>query len=504
MSDLHVLVIDDSENWQEALPDILQRLADNVQVDVAPTYDIALQFVNNKTYDLATVDMSLLGDVLDDQLGLDLLQEFRDDPRQEGCGLVVVSNYPTPENILRSLREHGAHDFIEKDQFDDEQFLEVGRAAILNARLRQATIKASARYSLTINFNLSSLVGSELAGPNLRSIHAADHPQQFNATDLVRRADNLNLYVLHENADLWRSEARSIGQELYHILTGDRRILGDLASAQALAERSYDLWLRFRGPAISLGTPFELLRDGNDALVLKHILTHAWIQPGFSRKPGLFHRFLRDLYQDQQTLRILVVGANSDGYIPAAEQEAHLIAESLKRNLQCLGIAHKVTLLSGPDATCTNVSQALQQDGYHLFHYAGHGRFSDQLPEVSDLVLQDGVLTAADLNLLVSDTPLRFVFLSCCLGSRTAAGVGRGDFHGMLEALARADIPIVLGYRWTVADTPAMDLALDFYHTLWRTFSPGEALLQARRNIARKYGLDDDTWAAPVLLMQNQ
>jgi len=36
------------------------------------------------------------------------------------------------------------------------------------------------------------------------------------------------------------------------------------------------------------------------------------------------------------------------------------------------------------------------------------------------------------------------------------------------------------------------------------TFSPGEAMLEARREIALgKYGLNDETWAAPVLLMQN-
>jgi CHAT domain-containing protein len=73
-----------------------------------------------------------------------------------------------------------------------------------------------------------------------------------------------------------------------------------------------------------------------------------------------------------------------------------------------------------------------------------------------------------------------------------------------MEALARADVPTVLGYRWAVPDASASYLAQKFYQTLWRTFSPGEALLEARRDAAiRARGRDNDAWASPILLMQN-
>jgi hypothetical protein len=55
-----------------------------------------------------------------------------------------------------------------------------------------------------------------------------------------------------------------------------------------------------------------------------------------------------------------------------------------------------------------------------------------------------------------------------------------------------------------VPDEPAQRLALDFYQVLWRTFAPGEALLEARRRAAMgQQGRNSETWAAPVLLMQN-
>jgi CHAT domain-containing protein len=96
------------------------------------------------------------------------------------------------------------------------------------------------------------------------------------------------------------------------------------------------------------------------------------------------------------------------------------------------------------------------------------------------------------------------VFLNCCLGARNASHLGRGDFYGMLEAVARAGIPTVLGYRWTVLDASAKRLAEAFYDSLWQTFSPGEALLEARiqATLGLK-GLDDESWAAPVMVVQN-
>jgi hypothetical protein len=106
--------------------------------------------------------------------------------------------------------------------------------------------------------------------------------------------------------------------------------------------------------------------------------------------------------------------------------------------------------------------------------------------------------------MLVRNSPLALVYLSCCFGARSERAVGRGDFSGMLEALAQADVPMVLGYRWTVADDPAVSIARTFHSSLWHYLCPGESLLKARRASAMSaLGRDDDSWASPVFLMQN-
>ena len=193
MSDLRVLVVEDKQNWQEALPQILRRLGGEVQVDVAPSYAAALQGITNEDYDLAIVDLALLGDPVDsrdaDQLGMELLRELRESRRNQGCGLIVLTAYPSTDRTRQAIRDYAADDFIEKHDFDDHHFAEVARDAVLNARLRQAGVKASARYRLTVTFSQEFLVGSELTGPDRRASYTASHPTHFDVADLARRAE---------------------------------------------------------------------------------------------------------------------------------------------------------------------------------------------------------------------------------------------------------------------------------------------------------------------------
>jgi CheY-like chemotaxis protein len=516
MSDVRVLVVEDTERWQELLKECLQGLGESLQVDIAPNYRAALQAIRDHTYDLVTMDLELSGDSPDptdpNQEGMQLLRMLRDSHyKQNGCGLIVVTGFASLERMRQAFRTYGVDDFIDKADFDDQTFLEIARAAVRNMRLRRAVARSNARYRLTITCGQNQLVGSELSGPDRRAAYASAHPISFEVDDLVRRTDNLNTLLLQRNsADAWRPEARSIGDAIYQALAREQRILGDLVAARALADRFSDLWIQFSSPPVGLGLPFELLRDGDDFLGYAHILTRRLHQTGptFSRKPEPFHAFVEALLKDNKTLRVLVVGANSDGAIPEAEREATEIAAAIKRDLDYLGITSEVLLLAGRNASYARVSHELSEGRYHIFHYAGHGRYSDTLPEISGLILSDEqgpiTLTAADLNSLVRDTDLQLVYLSCCLGARNATQIGRGDFYGALEAVARADVPIVLGYRWTVVDKRAKNLARQFYHALWQTFSAGEALLAARKAIARgPRGRDDDTWISPVLLVQN-
>jgi hypothetical protein len=81
--------------------------------------------------------------------------------------------------------------------------------------------------------------------------------------------------------------------------------------------------------------------------------------------------------------------------------------------------------------------------------------------------------------------------------------VDTSAFQDTLEALARADVPIIVGYRWGIPDPVAVRLAQLFYRELWYRFDPGEALFQARRTIGMAAGGGSNyAWATPVLVLQ--
>jgi CheY-like chemotaxis protein len=515
MTKLNILVAEDHERWQKALKETLEDLGGEVTVEIAPDYATALHHIKNQKYDLATVDLSLSGapPVASDTdlLGMELMREWRTGSHNQGCGLIVLTAYPKLTHTREALLKYGAFDFIEKREFDDRTFPRIARAAILAARLKHAAHRQRKILYFTVNFNEESFVGCKMSGPTRSLEYIAKHPPRLNASDLIRRTDDLKMSMLKGDRGRWRPEANSIGNAIYSSLADDQRIVQDLASARVLPDQGKDLWLEFNGPATGLGIPFELLRDGKDTLSLRHILTRRLVHEGLvSYNTDPFHTFVQRLQMNGDELRLLIVGSNSDGRIPGAEAEAKELKINIEKDLDALGIMYEIKALIGKDATYDNVSDALHSGGYHIFHYAGHGRYTDILPEISSLFLLDNggkpkPMRAADLNQIVKDSQLQFVFLSCCLSARSAEQPGRGDFSGIIEALALASVPTVLGYRWPVEDSSALLLAKSFYESLWRTFSPAESLSEARSDATRgEDGRDDETWLSPVLLVQNR
>jgi CheY-like chemotaxis protein len=512
MNDLNILVVEDREDWQDTLELTLKKLGRSVIVDLAPTYSKALEKIRDKSYSLAIVDLGLPDDVAnqhEEYLGLALLGEIRRSDRNGDCGLIVLTVTERHDVTRRALREYKVYDCVIKDDFKSETFLQTASESIFQARLTCAKKRSEFYHRVTIAFNDKYLLGSELSGPSRQLVKTPDNPPPFDIDDLSRRADNLNLFLMAGGPKTWRPEAKSIGKEIYQALDNRHSLLEPLIAARALAPNN--VWLQFIGPSLGLSVPFELARDEEDYLCLKYPLTRRIRPSVVSLKVSPFHAFLENLSQanvQDRRLTALVVGSNSDGNIPEAEVEAEVVARMIEEEARILGFQCSPKMLLGDDATFARVCDELKSGRYHLFHYAGHGRYNDKLPEISGLILKDHesksrTLDAASLFLLVKNSQLQLVFLSCCLGARTGLQIGSGDFHGTLEAIARADIPNVIGYRWIVSDDSAQTMAKAFYQNLWRTLSPAEAMREARESFAIGWGRNDETWASPVQLMQN-
>lgn len=499
---LRFLVIEDDERWQEELSKILTRLAGQVQVDIAPTYTDASRLIKINNYDLATVDMSLDGDDHSQSQsfagqGMTLLNEIRNSDRNNWCGLIMVTAYPEPENSRQAFRDYEVDDFIDKNTFDSNQFLESVRSAIWEGRIRRVERKAKSLHRLMITFDNGGLRSNELLGPNLRTAYPVIQQRFIDTLGLARQSKALDLSN--------QSEVQDIGQAVYQALTREQHILGALTTAWGRVEDADDFWLHFSAPVAELDTPLELIRAENHYLAHRHIITRSVTKLGqnTSLKTEPFHKHLEDLHRNKDVLRILIIDTIEASLQGTVEQEGHFLTKCLKTYLDCLDIMYEITLLTGPEATHVEVSQALRDGQYHLFHYKGDLNYQDSPSGMNGLMLYDRKMTADDLSLLVRGTDLRHIFLSTRQGDASLSYSEPNLALDLCQALTQADIPLVLGYRWVMTDEAALKFAQNYYQALWRTFSPGNAILQAREQLALYRDVFGEAWAAPLLLMQN-
>jgi CHAT domain-containing protein len=137
--------------------------------------------------------------------------------------------------------------------------------------------------------------------------------------------------------------------------------------------------------------------------------------------------------------------------------------------------------------------------GYRILHFATHGWFSSEYPELSALVLsrvdehghpRDGVLWAHEIATL--DLSADLVVLSAC-DTGLGTEIGGEGLVGLTHAFFRAGAPRVLASLWRVDDQAAVDLMTAFYRGyLDDGLSPAESLRRAQLAVRA-----DPRWQRP-------
>ncbi len=114
------LVVEDEPTWRELLTEMLTDLGATVRT--AADYDGAMAALVDGPYQLALIDLSLAGPDHENRDGLRVLARFRQ--RWPEGRAILITGYGTVELAVRALTEYGASDFIRKEAFDRERFLE--------------------------------------------------------------------------------------------------------------------------------------------------------------------------------------------------------------------------------------------------------------------------------------------------------------------------------------------------------------------------------------------
>jgi CHAT domain-containing protein len=375
----------------------------------------------------------------------------------------------------------------------------------------------------TIHVNTERQINFDLSGGilNYTSRDAKTWSMDTANINLWMQDLGYDIATYHRLADLrgfakWRRQVKREGERLYNDLIQEYPDLDrHLAIARQAAEKDpANLTLIFEGPRHHLGIPYELLRERDAYLAIKHPLCRkvSGIQV---RHTEMFDEFLFNLRKKKQALRVLLIASDVDGRIPKVDQEIDELKAIITRQAQRLSMRmDDPKVIHSNNATIQEVKKQLEHCKYHIVHYAGHSGFDEVSTENSGLRLwkqtfggkEKVLVTARELGTWLAGSETRLFYLSSCTGAWTGNEQAfiNNDYLGIMDAVASGGIPYVFGFRWYVSDDTSRDFARTFYEDLFRRpHSPERAAWTARSTLYATYGERDETWASPILIAQN-
>lgn len=131
-----ILVVDDLESWREELVETLQH--DGLHADSASTATEALQRLDETLYHLLVLDIRLVDADQSNMDGISLLGELEKRGLSEATKVIMLSAHDTKEHMRMAFRDYKVADFLSKDKFSKQVFLEsVWRAFSEEAHINQ-------------------------------------------------------------------------------------------------------------------------------------------------------------------------------------------------------------------------------------------------------------------------------------------------------------------------------------------------------------------------------
>ncbi len=202
----------------------------------------------------------------------------------------------------------------------------------------------------------------------------------------------------------------------------------------------------------------------------------------------------------QAPLRVLVMISNPREY-PQLDVEAEwqILNDALGDLIQ----RGQVSLTRLAQPTLLALQEQLRKDEYHIFHFIGHGMFSDYKQD-GLLLLEDEQGAGAPVSghylgtLLHDEKSLRLALLNACEGGRTSAS---DLYAGTAQQLVRQGIPAVIAMQFEVSERTAATLSREFYRSLADNYPVDAALAEARKAIYTQG--QDIEWGIPVLYMRS-
>lgn len=162
----------------------------------------------------------------------------------------------------------------------------------------------------------------------------------------------------------------------------------------------------------------------------------------------------------------LLAAGLADEAAPLVDRELRAVVRAARRG------GRRARLLRGTKARFAAFAEAVPEAG--IVHFAGHGSFRWDGPEMSALRFADGWASLTEIEGV--DFHADLTVLSACRGGAVRAG--GGQFAGLTRALLRAGSRSVLASPWTVSDRTAARFFAAFHREL-AAGRPAPAALRA-------------------------
>ena len=148
--------------------------------------------------------------------------------------------------------------------------------------------------------------------------------------------------------------------------------------------------------------------------------------------------------------------------------------------------------------TVKDLLRVLRHEHFHVLHYMGHGKFSDQDGGVllfADEAGRGTPVSGEKLGVILGDHPsLRLAVLNACEAGRTDPV---DPFGGIADTLVRRGIPAVIAMQFEISDAAAIEFAPALYGALAAGRPVDAAVAEARKAIYT--AVSPLEWATPVL-----
>lgn len=310
------------------------------------------------------------------------------------------------------------------------------------------------------------------------------------------RSPNLNLIAL--------------GEELYSALFS-KSMRDSWMIAQGIAQHRGDglrLRLGLKGNRLPL-LPWEVLHADDRPLATGADVLFSRYQPGTTLiAPPLMRSMQKDTIDDaaqEYNLRILMIlAAPNDRDSLALEKEANHLQEELQNRSTNRLTKIQLNILTQPDRE--ELTRALEQGNYQVFHYAGHsnlGAAGGELYLVSRRTGLSETLSGHDLAGLLANNGIKLAVFNSCRGAHTVNSPPNDDGRerNLAQALVKRDIPAVLAMAERIPDDVALTLTRLFYRNLNQGYPVDLSLSRARQGLISAYGSHQLYWALPILYL---